>query len=93
VRVLLDENLPIDLVVDIFGHEVETVLGLGWAGIKNGELLQRCRGRFDALLTMDTNFEFQQPIARQPFGVILLRATSSRLVDFAGSRASAAINT
>lgn len=79
MRVLLDENLPIDLAAQIANHEVDTVLGLGWDGVTNGELLRRCHGRFDALVTMDRNFEFQQPISKQSFGVILIRAKSNRL--------------
>lgn len=49
MRVLLDENVPVDLALELGGHEVATVIGLGWEGIKNGELLRRAGGRFDAL--------------------------------------------
>jgi len=38
VRVLLDEQLPLDLAGALHGHTVDTVVGLGWAGITNGEL-------------------------------------------------------
>jgi hypothetical protein len=41
MRVLLDENLPHDLIEALVGHSISTVQGLGWAGIKNGELLKR----------------------------------------------------
>ena len=53
MRVLLDENVPVDLAGLIGDHDVETVSGLGWSGIKNGELLHWMHGRFDALVTMD----------------------------------------
>jgi predicted nuclease of predicted toxin-antitoxin system len=79
VRVLLDEQLPIDLAVELVGHEAETVVGLGWQGISNGELLRRARGRFEALVTMDRNLEFQQNLAVLPFGVVLVRAASNRM--------------
>jgi hypothetical protein len=36
VRVLLDENLPHDLAQALPEHEVVTVQGLGWSGLKNG---------------------------------------------------------
>jgi len=36
VRVLLDEHLPHDLIAELTGHDVETVQGLGWSGVKNG---------------------------------------------------------
>ena len=40
MRVLLDEQLPRHLVREIRGHDVSTVQQRGWAGLKNGELLQ-----------------------------------------------------
>lgn len=79
MRVLLDEQLPIDLAVLLQGHSVDTVVGRGWAGIKNGELLRRMRGSYDALVTMDRSIEFQQDIEGLPFGVLLLRASSNRM--------------
>jgi hypothetical protein len=80
VRVLLDENLPLDLARELPGHDVQTVVGLGWEGVKNGELLRRAAWRFDALITMDRNLEFQQPLAQQPFGVVVVQAASNRML-------------
>jgi hypothetical protein len=45
------------------GHEVKTVAEVGWAGVKNGELLQMAARRFDVLLTVDRNLEYQQNFA------------------------------
>jgi hypothetical protein len=56
------------------------VVGRGWTGITNGELLRRMRGEYDALLTMDRGMEFQQNLATLPFGVLLIRAPSTRMV-------------
>ena len=81
MRVLLDENLPIGLAGALTGHEVATVAGLGWQGVRNGELLRRAAGQYEALVTMDRNIEFQQALARQPYGAILLRARANRLAD------------
>lgn len=80
MRILLDEQLPLDLAAELVGHEVHTVVGLGWQGVTNGELLRRASGRFEALVTMDRNLEFQQNLDMLPFGVILLRAASNRMV-------------
>ena len=81
MRVLLDENIPADFAAELAAHSVETVRGLGWTGVRNGELLRRAAGLFDVLVTMDRNLEFQQPIAKQPFGVIILIARSNRIDD------------
>ena len=44
----VDENLLHDLVAELAGHEISTVQGWGWSGVKNGELLRRTAGQIDA---------------------------------------------
>jgi hypothetical protein len=44
---------------------------LGWAGIKNGVLLQRANGPFDALLTVDQGIEYQQNLAGLSISVVV----------------------
>lgn len=81
MRVLLDENLPHDLIIALSGHAVSTVQGLGWAGVDNGELLRRAADHTDALITMDRRLERQQNIAALTFGVVLIVARSNRVPD------------
>jgi hypothetical protein len=38
------------------------------------------RGEYEVLLTMDRGLEFQQNISALPFGVLLIRADSNRMV-------------
>ena len=59
MRILLDECLPVQLARELPGHEVRTVSGMGWAGLKNGELLQRAAAAFDVFLTIDQLLENQ----------------------------------
>jgi hypothetical protein len=90
VHVLLDEQLPValarllQLAVALQRHDFITVVHRGWAGITNGELLQRMRGEFDALITVDRGIEFQQNLADLDFGVLLLRARSNRKIRSIG---------
>ena len=81
VRVLLDENLPHDLVPALADHEVVTVPGLGWSGLKNGELLRRAAGHIDAFITMDRKLEEQHDLSVLPFGVVVVLAHSNRVRD------------
>jgi hypothetical protein len=53
MRVLLDECVPRGLRRELPGHEVKTVAEAGWAGVKNGELLQLAARQFDLFLTID----------------------------------------
>ena len=81
MRLLLDECVDRRLARDIRGHDVSTVSELGWAGIRNGELLARSAGQFDVFVTVDRNLAFQQHIADLPLAVVVLRARTNRLID------------
>jgi hypothetical protein len=81
MRVLLDEQLPLDLSAELRGHAVDTVVARGWAGIKNGELLGRMRSQYDVLVTMDRGIEFQHQVGVLPFGIVVVRARSNRMQD------------
>jgi hypothetical protein len=50
---------------------------MGWAGIKNGALLQLAAESFDVLLTTDRNLTFQQNLATMRLAIIVLRALSN----------------
>ena len=79
MRILLDESLPRKLGLALAGHEVRTVQQVGWAGLKNGELLRQASGEFDVLLTGDQNLEYQQNPSRLPIAVVVLVATNNRI--------------
>ena len=40
MRILLDECVPRPLRRELSGYEVRTVVEMGWAGKRNGELLR-----------------------------------------------------
>jgi len=75
--VLLDECVPRALRNDLPGHEVKTVAELGWAGVKNGELLRRAAAEFDLLITVDRNLEYQQSFEGLSLAVIVVHASSN----------------
>jgi hypothetical protein len=77
MRVLLDECVPRALGKELVGHDVRTVAEAGWAGVTNGELLQRAAGLFDVLLTVDRSLEYQQNFAGVRLAVIVVHAPSN----------------
>jgi predicted nuclease of predicted toxin-antitoxin system len=81
VKILLDECLDRRLARDLAGHEVKTVPQMGWATIKNGELLTLAEKEFDVFVTVDRNLSFQQHLPRYNIAVVVLRAPSNRLQD------------
>jgi len=81
MKVLLDENLDWRLGRDLPGHEVASVPKIGWAGVKNGELLRRANGAYDVLITMDKGIYHQQNLSGLRLAIIALRAKTNRLAE------------
>lgn len=81
MRVLLDESVPRRLSAefpDSFG--TRTVQQMGWAGCSNGELLRRAADHgFDALVTVDQGFAYQQNVRELLIPVVVMIAGRTRL--------------
>ncbi len=72
MRVLLDECVPRKLRTELATHDVSTVQEMGWAGIKNGALLDAARKTFDSIVTVDQRFAEARDVSG--LVVIVLRA-------------------
>lgn len=81
MRILLDECIDRRLSIDLTGHDVKTVPQMGWAGLKNGELLTLAEKEFDVFVTVDLNLSFQQNLPTFNIAVLVLHASSNRLAD------------
>jgi hypothetical protein len=81
VKVLLDECVDWRLSRDLVGHDVKTARQMGWATIKNGELLALAAAHFDVFVTVDRNLSFQQNLAALSIAVIILSARTNRLAE------------
>lgn len=79
MRLLLDESVPHRLRRSLTAHAVRSVAEMGWSGLKNGELLAQAANKFDALITVDKNLEYQQNLDALPISVIVLDAPSNEL--------------
>ncbi|HEV2851227.1 MAG TPA: hypothetical protein VHC97_00330 [Thermoanaerobaculia bacterium] len=77
MRILLDECLPRRLKSELPEHEVRTVPEMRWSGLKNGALLNRLAGQFDAFLTVDRGLVHQQNLKGIPFGIVMLVVLSN----------------
>ncbi|HBJ84951.1 MAG TPA: hypothetical protein DDZ88_13995 [Verrucomicrobiales bacterium] len=81
MKILLDENLDWRLGRDLPGHAVDSVPKIGWAGVKNGELLRRANSTYDVLITMDKGIYHQQNLGGLRLAIIALRAKTNRLAE------------
>lgn len=77
MKVLLDECVTHYLKRDFAGQDVFTVEEAGFKGLKNGQLLQAASGKYDVLITVDRNLQYQQNLKNIGVAVIILKAQRS----------------
>lgn len=79
MKVLLDENLPRRLKLELGMFEAATVVECGWQGLKNGDLIRTMLAEgYSAMLTFDKNLQFQQNFSKYPVTVVLLNARDNQ---------------
>ena len=82
MRLLLDECVPRPLKHDLVGHDVWTVVEMGWSSKRNGELLKLMLTEgFEALLTVDQGLEFEQNVRKSGIAGVLMAARTNRLKE------------
>ncbi len=93
LRILLDENIPVQLKAVFRDHVVRSVndSDVGWKNIQNGRLLAEMEGRFDLLITADRNMFAQQNLSDRNICILVLPvnrrndvlALSERIIEVA----------
>ncbi len=75
MKVLLDENLDHALRPLLTPHEVVTASYMGWAGLKNGELLRVAEeSGIEVLLTGDQTLGEEQNLENRRLAIVALSA-------------------
>jgi hypothetical protein len=93
LKVLLDENLDHALRTLLGPHEVVTVAYMGWAGLKNGELLAVAeRTGIEVLLTGDKTLCYEQNLNQRRLAVVALTAIELPIIQNHLPRIIAAID-
>jgi len=81
MKLLLDECIDRRFARSLLGHDVKTVPQMGWAGVKNGELIRIADGKFDAFITVDRVLPVHSKFSIRQMAVLVLRAKTNRLID------------
>ena len=60
--------------------DISTVQEMGWAGLRNGELLRRAKEHFDVFITADQNLRYQQNLSGRKLAILILPSNQVPLV-------------
>lgn len=82
MRILIDECIHEKFRHSFPGYDCQTARYAGFAGFKNGRLLDAAEAaQFEVLLTVDRGLEYQHNFARRRIAVVIFVAKSIRLTD------------
>jgi len=79
MRVLLDENIRQAFAQELLSHEVDHVEEVGLKSVRNGQLIQVAREKYDALITLDRGILFEHNHAGHDLIIAVLRVPDSTL--------------
>ena len=93
MKILFDQGVPAPLAAFLPGHIVVRAAQRGWSGIRNGDLLAKAEGEFDALITTDQNLAYQQNLKQRRIAILVLgkgnwpqlKPHTARIADAAGA--------
>ncbi|CAN5592428.1 hypothetical protein BH10ACI3_BH10ACI3_04890 [soil metagenome] len=72
MKIIIDECVPSIVKRGLPARNIVSVQDMGWAGVKNGELLKLVASQFDVFITSDKNLRFQQNLAEIDIAILLL---------------------
>ena len=91
MKILFDECMPQPLRALLVGLDIRTAQEMSWGRVKNGELLERAEGVFDAFVTADKNLKYQQNLAGRRLAILVLSTNRWPPVKAKAAEISAAI--
>jgi len=72
MKIIIDECVPSIVKRGLLKRDVVSVQDMGWAGIKNGELLKLVAAEFDVFVTSDKNLRHQQNLTDIDVAILLV---------------------
>ena len=93
MKIIIDECVPSIVKTALSDHNIVTVQEMGWAGVKNGELMKLIAPAFNVFITSDKNLRHQQNLAVLDLAVILLPSNQVPVITALLPKLDAALTT
>jgi hypothetical protein len=92
--ILFDKNVPVGARRFPPGHEVHTVVEMGWPDqLENGELLKVAeQSGFDVMVTSDQNIRYQQNLTGRKLALVVLGSNIWPVVRKHGAAITASVD-
>ena len=77
MKILFDNGTPAPLRRHLYGHSVDTAARMGWATLRNGDLLQKAvENGYELIITTDQQWPHQLNLANWRIAILVLSEAS-----------------
>ncbi len=81
MKIIIDECVPHIVKKRLPERGIKTVQEMGWAGVKNGELIKLVEENFDIFVTSDKNLLYQQNLQDRTIAILLLPSNQVPVIE------------
>ncbi len=82
MKVFFDHNVPRKLRRLLNGHYVRIALEMGWAGLRNGDLLRAAEDAgFEVMVTADQDLRYQQTLSGRKLALVVLSTNNWNIIQ------------
>jgi orotidine-5'-phosphate decarboxylase len=95
LRILFDKSVPVGARTFLAGHEVHTVVEMGWPDqLENDKLLEVAeQSGFDVMVTSDQNIRYQQNLTGRKLALVVPGSNIWPVVQKHGAAITASVDT
>ncbi len=72
MKIVFDKCVPRPLRRHLPGHEIRTAEEMGWGTLENGDLIAAAEQQFEAIITSDRQWKYQQNLAERKLPILVL---------------------
>jgi predicted nuclease of predicted toxin-antitoxin system len=72
MKIIFDKCVPRPLRKQLPDHEIRTAEELGWGELENGDLIRAAEQQFEAIITSDQQWKYQQNLSDRKLAILVL---------------------
>ena len=72
MKIVFDKCVPQPLRRHLPGHEIRTAEEMGWSTLENGDLIAAAEQQFEAIITSDRQWKYQQNLSGRKLTILVL---------------------
>jgi hypothetical protein len=92
MKIVFDKCVPRPLRGELPGHEILTAEEMNWGELENGDLIRAAEQQFEAIITSDQQWKYQQNLAVRKLAILVLPTNRWVIVRKLASKVRAALD-